>query len=126
MVLKDNMLESDIPVSILDTRSLLNLDLSNNRLQGELPWGSANVVFPLLCILDLGNNTLSGMLPSWLRALPQVQILDLYVNQFNGTVSRNLYLLQAYCTVPTSTNKSSLATYDGFKLIIKNGSYSFS
>ena len=126
LVLKNNMLDGEIPTSFLYLSSLQTLDLSNNRLQGELPSGSANAAFPLLRILNIANNTLSGALPSWLWSLPEVQIIDLSRNHFIGDISRNLSLLRAYCTDQTFTNKSSFVTYDGFELIIKNGTYSSS
>ncbi|KAL1319430.1 LRR receptor-like serine/threonine-protein kinase GSO2 [Arachis ipaensis] len=86
--LSSNNLSGVIPNSILNMTSLVWLHLNNNSLHGELP---LYISVEKLLILDLGDNQLSGALPSWKNdAIPELQILRLRGNMFNGTVPSNL------------------------------------
>ncbi|MED6121167.1 hypothetical protein PIB30_027652 [Stylosanthes scabra] len=86
--LSSNNLSGVLPNSIWNMSSLVWLHLNNNSLQGELP---LSLNFKKLLILDLGENQLSGGIPSWKNdTFPQLQILRLRGNMFNGTVPSNL------------------------------------
>ncbi|MED6219180.1 hypothetical protein PIB30_033496 [Stylosanthes scabra] len=86
--LSNNKLSGVIPTSIMNMTSLVWLHLNNNSLHGELP---LFINLKKLLILDLGENRLSGAIPSWKNdTFPELQILRLRGNMFNGTVPSNL------------------------------------
>ncbi|MED6190074.1 hypothetical protein PIB30_102192 [Stylosanthes scabra] len=86
--LSNNKLSGVIPTSIMNMTSLVWLHLNNNTLHGELP---LSINLKKLLILDLGENRLSGAIPSWKNdTFPELQILRLRGNMFNGTVPSNL------------------------------------
>ncbi|PON34739.1 LRR domain containing protein [Trema orientale] len=61
---------------------LIFLDLSDNRLSGELP--NCWMQFKNLSFLNLANNHFSGKLPASLGYLPQIGVLHLCNNKFYG------------------------------------------
>ncbi|CAL5390992.1 unnamed protein product [Camellia sinensis] len=61
------------------------IDLSQNHLHGLVPRSLQNCT--LLEILVLGNNQMKDTFPSWLGALPMLQVLILRSNRFHGAIS---------------------------------------
>ncbi|XP_027364712.1 receptor-like protein EIX1 [Abrus precatorius] len=103
---QNNLIKGSIPDSLCKMEMLFYLDLSTNRLSGEIPncWG--NQAFS---ILNLASNQLSGAIPSsfgnlsvgWLnlsnnslqgepfqalKRIGRLMILDLGVNQLSGEI----------------------------------------
>nr|XP_023871757.1 receptor-like protein EIX1 [Quercus suber] len=68
--------------------SLKFLDLSNNRLLGELP--NCWIHFGGLKILKLANNHLQGKIPSSVGSLTKIETLDLSHNNFSGELPSSL------------------------------------
>ncbi|KAL4576153.1 hypothetical protein LXL04_012242 [Taraxacum kok-saghyz] len=68
------------------------VDLSNNRLEGEIP----NVIGSLtsLIVLDLSHNNLTGQIPSVLGNLSEIESLDLSWNQLTGEIPQALASLK--------------------------------
>uniref|UniRef100_A0A2N9G321 Uncharacterized protein n=1 Tax=Fagus sylvatica TaxID=28930 RepID=A0A2N9G321_FAGSY len=64
------------------------LDLSNNRLSGQLPdcW----MQFKGLKILNLANNHFFGKIPSSMGSLLQIETLDLHNNSFSGELPSSM------------------------------------
>ncbi|KAL7168613.1 hypothetical protein ACSBR2_038949 [Camellia fascicularis] len=61
------------------------IDLSQNHLHGLVPRSLQNCT--LLEILVLGNNQMEDTFPSWLGALPMLQVLILRSNIFHGAIN---------------------------------------
>ncbi|KAL6325215.1 hypothetical protein AAG906_023060 [Vitis piasezkii] len=77
--LSHNSLNGTIPSSMGKLNGLMTLDISNNRLCGEIP------AFPnLVYYVDLSNNNLSGKLPSSLGSLTFLIFLMLSNNRLSG------------------------------------------
>jgi len=70
------------------------LDLSQNRLTGELP--SHLTFFHDLTILRLGYNNLHGDIPNWITKLVKLNYLDLSNNKFSGRIPFDLQGLQGF------------------------------
>ncbi|KAF7142794.1 hypothetical protein RHSIM_Rhsim05G0176900 [Rhododendron simsii] len=67
---------------------LFYLDLSNNRLSGELPYCLSH--FKKVSILSLANNNFHGEIPGSIGSLSQIQILNLRSNNLSGEVPSSL------------------------------------
>ncbi|XP_023640161.1 receptor like protein 42 isoform X1 [Capsella rubella] len=77
---------SEFPRFLKSLRKLSYLDLSNNRIKGDVPdwlWS-----LPLLASLDLHNNSLTGFEGSLddVLANSAVQVLDIALNSFQGSL----------------------------------------
>ncbi|KAH1208142.1 Protein STRUBBELIG-RECEPTOR FAMILY 3 [Glycine max] len=84
--LSNNHIEGPIPFTLPPT--LRSLSLSANQLNGSIP--DALSLLTQLSNLDLSNNNLSGQLPSSTGSLSSLTTLHLQNNQLSGT----LYVLQ--------------------------------
>ncbi|PRP86119.1 hypothetical protein PROFUN_03106 [Planoprotostelium fungivorum] len=82
LTLKNCGLSGGIPSNIWNITSLINLDLSENQLSGDLPPLKNNY---LISILNLGSNHLTGDL-SFLLQLHCVWRLNLSSNHFSGSL----------------------------------------
>ncbi|XLU46014.1 hypothetical protein S245_040828 [Arachis hypogaea] len=67
--------------------NLLELNLSNNKLEGSIPFDFKS--FRALYSLDLSGNLLNGTIPRVLGELKQLQWLNLSRNNFSGTIPSN-------------------------------------
>ncbi|XP_030928124.1 receptor-like protein 46 [Quercus lobata] len=76
------VLTSNILTPLFHIRSLTHLNVSKNKIQGELPSdGFANLTE--LISLDLGSNDFFGFIPSQLFQLRYLQYLDMSSNNFH-------------------------------------------
>ncbi|XP_065035337.1 receptor-like protein 36 [Musa acuminata AAA Group] len=82
VALSDNMLDGGLSSSICQWTFLEYLDLSNNKLLGEIPYCLGESL-QNLCYLDLGNNQIGGKLPSSFK-FTKLEMLYLYSNRFEG------------------------------------------
>ncbi|GAB4845970.1 hypothetical protein Ancab_024974, partial [Ancistrocladus abbreviatus] len=81
--LRFNSLEGMLPEDTLNIRYFF---ASNNRLSGEIPLSICSSNQPQM--LDLSNNSFSGGIPSCLfSSSNSLKVVDLRVNNFNGTFS---------------------------------------
>jgi Leucine-rich repeat (LRR) protein len=87
--LSNNKLYGPIPTGIEYAGNLTNLDVSNNRLTGNL-----ELVFPTalnnLTYLNLANNSFEGQIPSTLFLCPSLEVVVLNSNCFSGTIPENI------------------------------------
>ncbi|KAL6626811.1 hypothetical protein ACP70R_030537 [Stipagrostis hirtigluma subsp. patula] len=65
--------------SLVSMESLFFLDLSSNRLEGNVP-------IPQVTYLDLSKNKLNGHIPSSICTARKLQMLDLSYNYFSGLI----------------------------------------
>ncbi|KAM4099875.1 hypothetical protein ACB094_05G025600 [Castanea mollissima] len=82
--------------------SLLELDLYNNSLKGNIPPRIFNL--EKLEYLDLGRNSLNGPIPSSFGNLSRMRTLYLDQNQLNGTIPKSLGLLSKLETLFVGAN----------------------
>ncbi|KAK0578686.1 hypothetical protein LWI29_014413 [Acer saccharum] len=69
------------------THDLLQLRISNNNLNGQLPM-NISVILPRLGHLDLSNNNLEGYIPWSMGEMKSLNILDLSSNNFSGELPK--------------------------------------
>uniref|UniRef100_A0A7N2KKV4 Leucine-rich repeat-containing N-terminal plant-type domain-containing protein n=1 Tax=Quercus lobata TaxID=97700 RepID=A0A7N2KKV4_QUELO len=83
------VLASTILTPLFHIRSLMQLHLSSNQIQGELPGdGIANLT--KLIFLDLIDNHFSGSIPSQIFNLRYLQYLYASYNSFNGNIPNEI------------------------------------
>ncbi|XP_062079862.1 receptor-like protein EIX1 [Humulus lupulus] len=81
------------------------IDLSSNRLVGEIPKGLTNLVE--LTQLNLSRNNLSGVIPANIGNLSKLESLDLSHNNFYGNISMGLAKLSSLAYLDLSYNHFS-------------------
>uniref|UniRef100_A0A453H009 LRR receptor-like serine/threonine-protein kinase GSO1 n=2 Tax=Aegilops tauschii TaxID=37682 RepID=A0A453H009_AEGTS len=100
--LGDNKITGTIPSSMCQLTSLARLDLSRNRLTGDVVqcWkesnhsssvsraNSAHQFGSRMYSIDLNNNGLSGEFPKFLLSASRLMFLDLSYNRFFGTLPK--------------------------------------
>jgi Leucine-rich repeat (LRR) protein len=108
LLLGNNLINESIPKSLCKINSMYNIDLSRNKLVGNIPdcWNSTQRLNEInlscnklsgvipnsfghlssLVWLHLNNNSFHGEFPSFLRNLKQLLILDIGENQMSGTI----------------------------------------
>jgi len=92
VLLNKNQLTGPIPAAIGDMALLakpaksISLDLSYNRLTGEIPASAARLTE--LTSFKAAGNRLSGTVPAALESLPRLKYLRLEKNAFTGVVPR--------------------------------------
>ncbi|KAL2967340.1 hypothetical protein AAZX31_16G170600 [Glycine max] len=86
--LSNNQLEGTIPTSLGNLTCLVELDLSANQLEGTIPTSLGNLTS--LVKLQLSRNQLEGTIPTSLGNLTSLVRLDLSYNQLEGTIPTSL------------------------------------
>ncbi|GLT26992.1 hypothetical protein SLA2020_020240 [Shorea laevis] len=82
--LEENNFNGPIPKTWETGNKLKAIKLGHNYLQGKLPRSLANC--NMLEFLDLRNNQIKDTFPFWLGVLPELRILILYSNRFDGAI----------------------------------------
>ncbi|RVW94637.1 LRR receptor-like serine/threonine-protein kinase GSO2 [Vitis vinifera] len=107
--LSNNLFSGSISLSCGTTNQssggLLNLDLSNNQLSGELPncWEQ----WKDLIVLNLANNNFSGKIKDSIGLLHGMQTLHLRNNSFTGALPSSLKNCRALRLIDLGKNKLS-------------------
>ncbi|KAL1220461.1 Receptor like protein 22 [Cardamine amara subsp. amara] len=83
--LRKNKLEGNIPDEFYNGASTQTLDVGYNQLTGKLPRSLLNC--SLLKFLSIDQNRIDDSFPFWLKALPNLKVLTLRSNRFNGPIS---------------------------------------
>ncbi|KAF6167610.1 hypothetical protein GIB67_031193 [Kingdonia uniflora] len=87
--LGNNNLTGTIPSSIGSLLTLTSLNLRSNSLYGELPSSMRNCSG--LTTIDIGENKFTGNIPIWMgKSFPNLLILVLHSNKFDGTIPQEL------------------------------------
>jgi len=104
--LHNNSFVGELPLSLRNCTSLVFLDLSSNKLRGEIP-GWIGESMPSLKILSLQSNGFSGSIPPNLCHLSNILILDLSLNNISGIIPKCLNNLTSM--VQKTESENSLA-----------------
>ncbi|WVZ96412.1 hypothetical protein U9M48_042050, partial [Paspalum notatum var. saurae] len=101
-----NSFDGSIPKQILTLSSLAEgLDLSHNRLSGQIPLEIGNLIN--LGPLNLSNNQLSGQIPSTLGECVRLESLHLESNLLNGRIPESFNSLRGLIEMDLSQNNLS-------------------
>ncbi|CAL8121347.1 unnamed protein product [Prunus armeniaca] len=87
LLLGSNSFHGMMPQPFNNRSSLMMIDVSHNQLQGQLPRSLANCV--MLEYLVLSNNQFSDVFPIWLGTLPELKLLAMRHNWFNGVIGQS-------------------------------------
>uniref|UniRef100_A0A0R0G1Y5 Uncharacterized protein n=1 Tax=Glycine max TaxID=3847 RepID=A0A0R0G1Y5_SOYBN len=90
--LHSNLLQGEIPQIISSLQNIKNLDLQNNQLSGPLPDSLGQLKH--LEVLDLSNNTFTCPIPSPFANLSSLKTLNLAHNPLNGTIPKSFEFLK--------------------------------
>ncbi|MQL71993.1 hypothetical protein Taro_004322 [Colocasia esculenta] len=82
----NNQFSGSIPACIGELAKLEKLELQDNMLSGDIPFGS----WPALTELNLSGNRLTGQIPGGLGDLPVLTYLDLSENCLTGGIPQRL------------------------------------
>ncbi|KAK6230536.1 hypothetical protein QUC31_002054 [Theobroma cacao] len=82
--LSNNRLTGEIPEELTSLRQLVALNLSRNFLSGKIPWKIGQI--RQLQSLDLSRNNFSGSIPSSLSEITFLSTLDLSYNYLSGKI----------------------------------------
>ncbi|XP_076913390.1 receptor-like protein EIX1 [Bidens hawaiensis] len=95
-------------------RYVINLDLSNNNLAGEIPEGLASLSG--LLGLNLSNNHLTGRIPDKIGNLSSLMSLDLSANSLSGMIPQSMSSLTFFSHLNLSYNNLSGRIPTGMQL----------
>ena len=82
--LRLNSLHGTIPATFSKGNHFRNINLNGNQLEGSLPRSLANC--RNLEVLDLGSNKINGTFPYWLEGLLYLRVLVIRSNKFQGCI----------------------------------------
>ncbi|XP_030959377.1 receptor-like protein 35 [Quercus lobata] len=82
--MRNNHFQGNLPETFINGCSLRTLDLNHNQIEGKIP--RSLVKCQMLEVLNLGNNKLNDAFPFWLESLPELRILVLRANGFQGPI----------------------------------------
>ncbi|KAL2324229.1 hypothetical protein Fmac_023287 [Flemingia macrophylla] len=82
--LSNNFLNGSLPYTIFNSSQLQVLSLSNNVISGELPELVGNLTN--LKLLNLSDNAFAGLIPEKLPTLPNLTVVSLKSNYFSGSL----------------------------------------
>ncbi|KAL4596821.1 hypothetical protein ACB092_12G190900 [Castanea dentata] len=90
--LSDMALKGQFPSAVKKCTTLIGLDLSNNKLFGNIPQNISNLV-RFVSSLDLSSNNFSGQIPVDLSNCSYLNVLKLDHNKLTGQIPAELSLI---------------------------------
>lgn len=103
--LRQVMKSNNLNDSYVHVYSMVNVDLSNNNLQGHIP--REIVMINSLSNLNLSHNNLSGSIPVEIGRSLRLESLDLSSNQLSGSIPLNMEKLNSLRALNLSNNNFS-------------------
>lgn len=82
--LSDNRISGEIPASLGNLKGLKLLNISHNSISGKIPTSFGNLEG--IETLDLSHNEISGLIPQSLAKLDELAILDVSNNMLSGKI----------------------------------------
>ena len=101
--LSENNLTGNLPSSIGNLIGLKSLNMGDNNLEGMLPAELGNL--GVLTELYLDNNQFSGQIPTTIGNLDSLKILNLRYNQLDGAIPSEIGALNNLTELSLSNNK---------------------
>jgi len=95
-----NKLQGDLPIPPSGTQDFL---ISNNELSGDI--SSTICDASSLSILNLAHNNLAGHIPQCLGTFPSLKVLDLQMNNLQGNIPQNFPEENAFETIKLNGNR---------------------
>ncbi|KAJ1268642.1 hypothetical protein BS78_07G150200 [Paspalum vaginatum] len=83
--LRGNNFHGSLPQNISKECALQIVDLNGNNLEGKMPMSMTNR--HMLQVIDLGNNMILNAFPEWLGVLTLLKVLVLRSNRFHGPIN---------------------------------------
>jgi hypothetical protein len=113
LALDGNFFTSTLPTELNDLKGLIFLNVSTNKLVGNLESFFANASYVYAVDLDFSLNAFTGHVPSKLFESSQLQSVILFSNCFSGTLSDAMcqsqsaqtYILDGLSSAPTCASK---------------------
>ncbi|XP_059076582.1 receptor-like protein EIX2 [Cryptomeria japonica] len=103
--------------------TLTGIDLSNNQLNGHVPFDFGKLKG--LRFLNLSRNNLSGIIPPSMGKMEQLESLDLSTNRFSGNIPAEFQSLTSLACLNLSNNNFSGSIPQGGQMItFENTSFS--
>ncbi|GLU09813.1 hypothetical protein SLE2022_266530 [Rubroshorea leprosula] len=87
IIMKNNSFMGSFQLPSHPNLDVLEIDISNNQIQGEIPL-NISLIFPSLTWLLLSGNGFGGEFLKWLVGMNSLRFLDLSSNQFSGTLPK--------------------------------------
>ncbi|KAF5749518.1 LRR receptor-like serine/threonine-protein kinase [Tripterygium wilfordii] len=109
--LSNNKITS-LPSDLWSLGSLKNLNLSFNKISGDLPNNVGN--FGLLETIDLSNNNFHGEIPPTISSLVGLHVLKLGENRFEGSIPTEILSCQSLVSIDLSLNQLNGSLPHGF------------
>ncbi|XP_022891710.1 LRR receptor-like serine/threonine-protein kinase FLS2 [Olea europaea var. sylvestris] len=110
--LQNNSFTGEIPTFLRNCTSLTFIDLSQNKLIGNIPiW--VGDTWTYLVFLSLRSNEFFGSIPSNLCRLADLQVLDLSLNKISGGIPKCLNNLTAMIQVDSEFDRAFFLPYEG-------------
>ncbi|RLM69957.1 putative LRR receptor-like serine/threonine-protein kinase [Panicum miliaceum] len=88
-----------------EIKYMVNIDLSCNKLTGEIPQGICSLV--ALKILNISWNQISGRIPSGIGGLKELESLDISHNELSGEIPSSISALTSLSSLNLSYNNLS-------------------
>ncbi|CAI9778643.1 unnamed protein product [Fraxinus pennsylvanica] len=102
--LGDMELKGEFPLGVAGCSSLTGLDLSNNKIYGNIP-SNISMLLVYVTFLDLSSNQLSGEIPVDLANCTYLNILELDNNQLSGQIPAQIGLLSRMTKFNVANNR---------------------
>ncbi|KAK8571647.1 hypothetical protein V6N12_027727 [Hibiscus sabdariffa] len=106
LILRDNAFSGPPSLPSTPNRNVYSVDISDNKLQGQIPYNICST-FPHLKGLLLSKNAIEGNIPPCLSGMKDLSYLDLSDNHLSGSVPDELMMKNSLIMLRLSNNNLS-------------------